>query len=304
MLRIGLTGGIGSGKSTVARHLAASGAVVHDSDAIAREVVAPGTEGLDAVAARFGAGVIAADGSLDRAALGRVVFADPRARGDLEAITHPRITERTLALVAEAPDDAVVVHDIPLLVELDRGGDYALTCVVGVGADERVRRLAEHRGMDATEARRRIDAQASDEQRRAVADVWLDNTGSPDALATAVERLWHERLVPFERAARGGRPHLPDAARPGRGGLDRDRTGRELARLRGALGAAFVTGRPSPTPDADLAVTVTDPGALDDPGVVDALGVRGLLRAGRAGDARVIATADPHRVLRALVRGS
>lgn len=298
MLRVGLTGGIGSGKSTVARRLAALGAVVHDSDVIARAVVAPGTEGLDAVAARFGAGVIAADGSLDRAALGQVVFADPRARADLEAITHPRIAEHTRALVAQVADDAVVVHDIPLLVELDRGGDYALVCVVGVPADERVRRLVDHRGMDAAEARRRIAAQASDEQRRAVADVWLDNAGSPDALATAVDRLWHDRLVPFERAARAGRPHLPGTTPR----LDPDRTRRELARLRGALGDAVPDAGATPGPDADLTLTLADPGRVDDPEVVDALGVRGLLRAGGTPDARLIATADPGRVLRAVVR--
>ena len=204
MLRVGLTGGVGAGKSTVARHLAALGAVVVDADALAREVVAPGTPGLAAVAAAFGDGVLAPDGSLDRAALGAVVFADPRRRRELEAITHPRIAERTEELVAAAPADAVVVHDIPLLVELGRGDRYHLVVVVGADEEERVRRLVTERGMAEADARARVAAQADDDQRRAAADAWLDNTGPAADLPQQVRALWEQRLVPFEAGLRAG----------------------------------------------------------------------------------------------------
>ena len=178
MLRVGLTGGIGSGKSTVAQRFSALGAVVVDADVLAREVVAPGSEGLGLVSGRFGDRVLAPDGGLDRAALGAIVFADPSARRALEEITHPLIARRTGELFAAAPTDAVVVHDVPLLVEKHMGPGYHL--VVVVDADEQVRldRLVQTRGMDVEDARRRIAAQASEQERRAAADVWLDNGGS------------------------------------------------------------------------------------------------------------------------------
>ena len=144
-------------------------------------------------------------GGLDRAALGAVVFADDRARRDLEAITHPLIAARTAELVAGAPSDAVVVHDVPLLVEKHLGPTYHLVVVVGADARTRVERLVLSRGMAEADARARVAAQADDDQRRAAADVWLDNEGSPEALEAAVDRLWHERLVPFERNVRDGR---------------------------------------------------------------------------------------------------
>ncbi|SDQ44898.1 dephospho-CoA kinase [Quadrisphaera sp. DSM 44207] len=211
MLRVGLTGGVGAGKSTVARQLAALGAVVVDADALAREVVAPGTEGLAAVVEEFGPGVLRADGALDRAALARVVFEDAERRRALEAVTHPRIAARTEQLVAAAPADAVVVHDIPLLVELGRGDRYHLVVVVAASAEERVRRLVTERGTPEDDARARVAAQATDEQRRAAADVELDNAGVPAGLAERVERLWRERLVPFEANLRAGvRAPRPD----------------------------------------------------------------------------------------------
>ncbi len=215
VLYVGLTGGVGAGKSTVARRLAADGAVVVDADALAREVVAPGTPGLAAVAAAFGAGVLAPDASLDRAALGAVVFADAGRRAQLEAITHPLIAARTAEVVAAAVarDPAVVlVHDIPLLVELGRGDRYHLVVVVHAPAEQRVRRLVTERGMAEDDARRRVAAQADDDARRAAADVWLDNAGAPDDLLGAVDQLWAHRLVPFEGDLRLGRR----AARPSR----------------------------------------------------------------------------------------
>ncbi|HEX8496175.1 MAG TPA: dephospho-CoA kinase, partial [Actinomycetales bacterium] len=188
MLRIGLTGGTGAGKSTVAAALAARGAVVVDADALAREVLAPGTPGLAEVADRFGPGVLRADGTLDRAALARVAFADVPSRRDLEAITHPRIAARTTALFAAAADDAVVVHDVPLLVEKSMGDRYHLVVVVDAPVAERVRRLGV-RGMPPDDARARIAAQADEAARRAAADVWLVNDGDTAALDATVGRL-------------------------------------------------------------------------------------------------------------------
>jgi dephospho-CoA kinase len=202
MLRIGLTGGIGSGKSTVAQRFSALGAAVIDADSLAREVVQPGSEGLSRITARFGDDVLDDDGALNRAALGAVVFADQRARHDLEAITHPLIAERTAALVAAAPHDAIVVHDVPLLVEKHLGPAYHLVVVVGADSETRVRRLMQSRGMTEDDIRSRIVAQADDGARRAAADVWLDNDGPREDLEAAVDSLWHGRLVPFEQDVR------------------------------------------------------------------------------------------------------
>ncbi len=206
MLRVGLTGGIGAGKSTVARRLADHGAVVVDADRIAREVVEPGTDGLAAVVEAFGPGVLDDDGRLDRPALGRVVFADEQARLRLNAIVHPRIAVRTHELFAAAPADAVVVHDVPLLVENRLGAGYHLVLVVHAPAPERVRRLVTERGMAEADALARVSAQADDDARRAAADVWLDNTGAPQVVLAAVDHLWAGRLVPFEVGVRGRRP--------------------------------------------------------------------------------------------------
>lgn len=194
MLRVGLTGGAGAGKSTVARRLASHGAVVVDADQLAREVVAPGTPGLAAVVAHFGPDVLAADGTLDRAALAGIVFASDAQRAALEAITHPRIGERTAELFAAAPGDAVVVHDMPLLVEKGLAPSYDLVVVVDAPVEVRVARLVQ-RGMGSDDARARIRAQATEEQRRAVADVWIDTDRPPEVVDAAVDRLWRERLV-------------------------------------------------------------------------------------------------------------
>jgi dephospho-CoA kinase len=213
VLRVGLTGGIGAGKSTVARALAGSGAVVVDADQLARRAVEPGSDGLDAVVAAFGPQVLAADGTLDRPALGRIVFADEAARRRLNAILHPRIAALTARELAAAPADAVVVHDVPLLVENGLGPNYQLVLVVTAPADERVRRLVADRGMAEDEARARIAAQADDAARAAAADVLLDNSAGPAAVTAAAGRLWHERLVPFEANLRARRwaPRSPRA---------------------------------------------------------------------------------------------
>ena len=195
VLRIGLTGGIGSGKSTVARLLAARGARIVDADRIAREVVEPGTPGLEAVVAAFGPGVLTAEGALDRPALAAVVFADPEARRRLDGIVHPLVRARAAELVAAAPPDAVVVQDVPLLVETGQAGSYDLVLVVQADLDTRVRRLV-GRGVSEEDARARIAAQATDEQRRAVADVVLDNSGTVEELEAQVERFWAERVAP------------------------------------------------------------------------------------------------------------
>ena len=185
MLRIGLTGGIGSGKSTVAALLVERGAVLVDADRIAREVVAPGTPGLAAVAEAFGDDVLADDGALDRPALAAIVFADPQARARLDAIVHPLVRARAAELVAAAPADAIVVNDVPLLVETGQAGSYDLVVVVEAELETRVARLV-RRGLTVDDARARIAAQATDEQRRAVADVVLDNSGTPEELAALV----------------------------------------------------------------------------------------------------------------------
>ena len=242
MLRVGLTGGIGSGKSTVSAQLAALGAVVVDADAVAREVVEPGTPALAAVVERFGPGILTADGRLDRPALGRVVFGDSGALADLEAITHPAIWSRTAELVAAARPDAVVVHDMPLIVEKGMAAQYHLVVVVGTSEEVRVRRLVDQRGMPEADARARLASQASDEQRRDVADVWLDNEATTEALRVAVLRLWHERLEPFELNVRHGirsrlsHPTLsaPDPTWP-------TQARRLLARVGHAVGDAAVT---------------------------------------------------------------
>ena len=198
MLRIGLTGGIGSGKSTVSALLAARGAVVIDADRIAREVVEPGTPGLAAVVEAFGKQLLRADGSLDRPGLAAIVFTDPEARKRLDGIVHPLVRARAAELAAAAPDDAVVVHDVPLLVETGQAGSYDVVLVVEADAETRVRRLVQ-RGLAEDDARARIAAQATDAQRRAAADVVLDNSGTPEELAAQVDRFWTERVEPAPR---------------------------------------------------------------------------------------------------------
>lgn len=209
MLRVGLTGGIGSGKSTVAARLAELGATVIDADRIAREVVEPGTDGLAEIVAEFGESVLTAGGELDRTALAAKAFADDESRARLNAITHPRIGRRTVELMQQAAPDAIVVHDIPLLVEGGMGANYHLVLVVDADEDVRVERLVGSRGMAEQDARARIAAQATREQREAAADVWLDNSGTQEKVRAEVDELWHERLVPFEANVRLRAPRPP-----------------------------------------------------------------------------------------------
>jgi dephospho-CoA kinase len=189
-MRIGLTGGIGSGKTTVTDLLAGRGAVIVDSDLVAREVVAAGSEGLAAVLAEFGPEILAPDGEMDRAKVAAIVFADPSARARLNAIVHPRVRDRAAALVAAAAPGSVVVQAIPLLVEVGAAGNFDLVIVVDVDPETAVRRLVSSRGMTEADARARIAAQADRAHRLAAADVVVDNTGPPEALREQVDRLW------------------------------------------------------------------------------------------------------------------
>ena len=194
MLRAGLTGGIGSGKSTVSARLAELGAVVLDADKAARAVVEPGTPGLAAITAAFGADVLAADGSLDRAKLAGIVFADEAALGRLNAITHPLIHEYIRAAeeaaIAAGGDDLVLVHDVALLAEWGRAKEFDLVIVVDVPTETQLERLTEQRGMTEDQARARIAAQATRDQRLAVADIVIDNSGSRRDLDRRVDEVW------------------------------------------------------------------------------------------------------------------
>ena len=322
MLRVGLTGGIGSGKSTVSAQLASLGAVVVDADAVARQVVEPGTPALAAVAERFGAAVLNGDGSLDRPALGRVVFGDPGALRDLETLTHPAIWARTAEIIDAAGPDAVVVHDMPLLVEKAMSAEYHLVVVVGAAPEVRVRRLVELRGMTEADARARIAAQADDDARRAAADVWLDNEATPEALRALVLRLWHERIEPFELNLRHGirsrlsHPTLsaPDPEWPAQ-------AARLLARIRHAVGDGAVsldhigsTAVPGLVAKdvVDLQVGVAALDDADDPGFVASMDSAGFVRVpgewhdnGKDGTTwakRLHGSCDPGRVAHVHVR--
>jgi dephospho-CoA kinase len=197
MLRIGLTGGIGAGKSAVSSTFAKCGAVIVDGDVIAREVVEPGTEGLNALVEAFGEDILLPDGSLDRPALAAKAFRDDEARQKLNGIVHPLVGKRRSEIIASVPEDSVVVEDIPLLVESGMAPLFPLVVVVHADVEVRVRRLVDQRGMPEDDARARIAAQADDEQRRAVADVWLDNSGSPKELAQRARDVWNDRILPF-----------------------------------------------------------------------------------------------------------
>ncbi|MET0767498.1 MAG: dephospho-CoA kinase [Aeromicrobium sp.] len=197
--RVGLTGGIASGKSTVSGRLAELGAVVIDYDRLAREVVEPGSPALDLIAQRFGADVITPDGTLDRPRLGALVFADPAALKDLEAITHPAI--RALAALREqqAGTDAIVVHDNPLLVEMGAAAACDVVIVVDAPEDVQIARMVADRAMAEDDARARIAAQASREVRLAAADVVIENTGTREQLSARVDEVWKDLVEPGAR---------------------------------------------------------------------------------------------------------
>ncbi len=200
MLTVGLTGGIGAGKSAVAHRLADLGAIVIDADVLARNVVQPGSAGLAAVIDAFGPDVVDDAGNLDRSRLASLVFADSAARTRLEAIVHPLVRAKTRELIAAAPDDAIVINEVPLLVEANLAADYDVIVVVQAQPETRLRRLVD-RGLSAEEARQRIAAQASDVDRRAVADYLIDNDGTLDDLVVQVDRLWQQLLQRLSTAA-------------------------------------------------------------------------------------------------------
>ena len=219
MLRIGLPGGIGAGKSTVSSTFAACGGVIVDGDVISREVVAPGTPGLAALVDHFGDEILLSDGALNRPALAARAFGDDAQRTKLNEIVHPLVASRRAEIVAAVSEDQVIVEDIPLLVESRMAPLFPLVVVVYTDPDVRLARLLDIRGMDETDARARIAAQATDEQRRAVADVWLDNSGTEGELVERARELWYQRILPFAhniatRTPAPG-PHPVVAADPG-----------------------------------------------------------------------------------------
>lgn len=206
VLRIGLTGGIGAGKSTVSATFSELGGIVVDGDVISREVVEPGTEGLAKLVEAFGDGILLPDGALNRPALAAVAFSDDEKRATLNSIVHPLVGKRRAELIAAAPADAVIVEDIPLLVESQMAPLFPLVIIVHADEDVRVARLIEYRGFTEADARARIAAQATVEQRKVVADVWLENHGGAEDLRRQAVALWHERVLPFARNLGAGEP--------------------------------------------------------------------------------------------------
>ncbi|MFE6910175.1 dephospho-CoA kinase [Streptomyces erythrochromogenes] len=206
MLKVGLTGGIGAGKSEVSRLLAGYGAIVVDADRIAREVVEPGTPGLAAVVAAFGEEVLTPEGALDRPKLGSIVFADQDKLRTLNAIVHPLVGARSAELEAAAGPDAIVVHDVPLLTENGLAPLYDLVVVVDAAPSTQLARLTALRAMAEEEARARMAAQATREQRLAVATLVIDNDGPLDALEPQVRKVWEELTARAAARASGGAP--------------------------------------------------------------------------------------------------
>lgn len=295
---------MGAGKSTVSKVLGELGAVIVDADAIAREVVEPGTPGLASLVAAFGDDLLKPDGTLDRPALAAKAFADPESTQKLNSIVHPLVGARTAELIENAPADAVVVQDIPLLVEGNLGALFNMVIVVSVDAEERIRRLVEHRNVPEADARARIAAQATDEQRRAAADVWLDNSGAPGALDDVVRRLWDERLVPFERNVRERRAAASSPEPVGPNPEWPAQAARSIARLRTVCGDKAVridhvgpTASGEQAPDLiALAITVANQEAAQQ--LVEPLGTAGFPQTGtdRYG------SADPGRPMQIEVR--
>lgn len=239
MLRIGLTGGIGAGKSTVSATFSELGAIVVDGDVIAREVVEPGTEGLTGLVDAFGDGILLPDGALNRPALATIAFSDEQKRATLNGIVHPLVARRRSELIAsaqQANENPVIIEDIPLLVESHMAPMFPLVVIVHADTEIRVTRLVQYRGFSADDARARIAAQASEEQRRAVADVWLDNSGSAGELVEQARTLWHERIQPFAHNLHAGRPARAEPALVPADPRWPAQADRILARLRTACG--------------------------------------------------------------------
>ncbi|WP_343598932.1 dephospho-CoA kinase [Mycobacterium sp.] len=273
MLRIGLTGGIGAGKSSVTAVFKQCGGIVLDADVIAREVVEPGTAGLAALVEAFGDDILLPDGALDRPALAARAFRDDESRATLNGIVHPLVGRRRAEIIVAVPPDAVVVEDIPLLVESAMAPLFPLVVVVYADAELRVSRLVEQRGMTEADARARIAAQADDEQRRAAADVWLDNSGTPAALAEQARQVWQHRIEPFaDNLAAGRTAPAPERVSPADPSWPQQAT-RVCNRIRTACGAkALRVDHVGPTavpgldaPDViDIQVTVESLAAADD----------------------------------------
>ncbi|GAB3525153.1 dephospho-CoA kinase [Arthrobacter monumenti] len=269
MLSIGLTGGIASGKSAIARRLAELGAVLIDADVLAREVVEPGASGLEQVVEAFGREVLDGKGALDRAALGGIVFDDKAALEKLNAIIHPQVRSAASRRVAAAAADAIIVQDIPLLVETAQQSHFHLVIVVEASESIRVKRMVSDRNMTESQARSRIRAQATDQQRREAADVVIDNSGDLTNSLATVDEVWQQRLVPFEAnlrsrspSARRGPavlseydPSWPDAAR--RIGARLRRAGGEAVLSVEHIGSTAIAAMPAKDV-LDLQVTVAD----------------------------------------------
>ncbi|MEU4216321.1 dephospho-CoA kinase [Actinoplanes sp. NPDC026623] len=238
MLKVGLTGGIGAGKSAVAQRLVQRGALLIDADKLAREVVAAGTDGQAAVVEAFGPEVLGPDGELDRPALGARVFGDDAARRRLESIIHPRVRARTAELMSSAAPGAIVVNDVPLLVETGLAPSYHLVVVVDADPVLRIERLVSLRGMTREQAAARIAVQADEAVRRAAADALLVNDAGLAELDAQVERLWRDRLLPYEENLRLGRSAPRDGALhvvPSDPSWP-EQAGRVIARIRQQLG--------------------------------------------------------------------
>ncbi|MFN8073500.1 MAG: dephospho-CoA kinase [Mycobacterium sp.] len=295
MLRIGLTGGIGAGKSTVSRAFAECGGVVVDGDVISREVVAPGTHGLAQLVEHFGDGILLDDGALNRPALAAIAFSDEDRRLKLNGIVHPLVARRRSELIAAAAEDAVIVEDIPLLVESHMAPMFPLVVVVHADPEVRLRRLIEYRGFSEDDAKARIAAQATDEQRRLVADVWLDNSGSEGELVERARELWYGRVLPFSHNVAARTPAADPTALVPADPAWADQGRRAVARLNTAcghralridhIGSTAVAGMDA-RDIIDIQVTVA---AMD---VADEL-TEDLLRAGYPRVGAITADRDP-----------
>ncbi|WP_161632050.1 dephospho-CoA kinase [Nakamurella lactea] len=301
-LIVAVTGGIGAGKSTVSAGLAARGGVVIDADRLARDVVAPGTTGLTAVTEAFGRGVLTPDGSLDRGALGRIVFADPAALVRLEAITHPLVRALAAERIAAVPADAIAVNDIPLIRAMPEAARYHLVIGVGVADEEiRVRRLIA-RGHTEPDARSRIAAQISDVERRRLADVWIDNSGPVQDLEQAIDALW-TRVTTFAAQRRAGAPAAHRTSPDVRGMTELEATAMTAARVSAACGGR-APELSTASVDGALSMTVL----LDDPADLDrfrpVLADAGFppIAAGHQGAVWRFGSADPGRNLNLYLR--
>ncbi|MHA7176318.1 dephospho-CoA kinase [Arthrobacter sp. Sr24] len=287
MLSLGLTGGIAAGKSLLSTRFRELGAIVIDADQLARDVVAPGTVGLAAVVDHFGAEVLLPDGSLNRAALGVRVFSNKAELAALNAITHPLVRAAAAALHADAGPDAIVVQDIPLLVESGQGPNFHLVVVAQAPSELRIERMIRDRGMSREDALARMAAQATDEERAAVADVVIVNDGSRDEVIAVLDGLWHERLLPFALNLAAGRAH------GGTSDDDAAGTARLLARLKHAVGesAVILALRPDA---AGPAFRVEAADGVSPGTVLEALAGAGYFPVADAiGDATILASADP-----------